>query len=139
MLLVMIQLCALQMKHMHFKAKQVLRKILDSIYLHISIYVSCYILTNQSFKIIVQCFAKKDVGLNGPVFCHVDQVILKMMWDLIGPSHIWSGVRLVRPSHNRDSWTLYLYALSELIAYFQLLELLRLIVSTNDPTVLFAL
>nr|CAD1840603.1 unnamed protein product [Ananas comosus var. bracteatus] len=35
-----------------------------------------------------------------------------------GPSHIQIGMRLGGPSHNRDPWALYLYTLSELVAYF---------------------
>nr|CAD1840399.1 unnamed protein product [Ananas comosus var. bracteatus] len=54
---------------------------------------------------------RNGVTLGGP--SHVQSGV-----RLGGPSYVQSGVRLVGPSHNRDPWALYLYALSELVAYF---------------------
>nr|CAD1832922.1 unnamed protein product [Ananas comosus var. bracteatus] len=54
---------------------------------------------------------RNGVRLGGP--SHVRSDV-----RLGGPSHVRSDVRLIGPSHNRDPWTLYLYTLSELVAYF---------------------
>lgn len=35
-----------------------------------------------------------------------------------GPNHLWSCATMDGPSHNWNSWALYLYALNELVAYF---------------------
>nr|CAD1823068.1 unnamed protein product [Ananas comosus var. bracteatus] len=63
------------------------------------------------------------VGLNGPAFRsvtegHVGPSHVRNSVRLDGPNHVRSGMRLSEPSHNRDPWALYLYALSELVAYF---------------------
>lgn len=108
---------------------------MDASFIHFEWIDYIYISNNSIFlKLMINISdPTNDIKVRGPAYCEFMQTLERIVGfkrpassliagDWVGSSHNWSA----RP------WILYLYMLSKLITY--IVELLELMIRTNDPT-----